>query len=89
MIPENPGICRFVWEHFQVLNHIIQHMKYCGGMFSGHKAMLCAAEIMVVGRCCMYDSQILDASQVAKIQIWGPCANLSDVQVFLGNIRVL
>jgi hypothetical protein len=23
-IPENSGICRFVWEHFQNLNHIIQ-----------------------------------------------------------------
>ena len=23
-IPENPGICRFVWEHFQNLNRIVQ-----------------------------------------------------------------
>ena len=28
-IPENPGIRRFIWEHFQDLNHIVQQMKYC------------------------------------------------------------
>ncbi len=48
-IPENQGIRRFVWEHFQVLNCIIQRMKYSGGTFSGPKAVLCASEIIVVG----------------------------------------
>ena len=41
-IPENSGICRFVWEHFQNLNRIIQQMKYCGGTFSGKKSLLWA-----------------------------------------------
>jgi hypothetical protein len=27
-IPENPGIRRFVWEHFQNLNRVVQRMKY-------------------------------------------------------------
>ena len=88
-ISKNPGIHRFVWEHFQGLNHVVQHMKYCGSMFSGHKATLCAVEIMVVGHCCMYNGRIPDASQVAKIRNWGPCANLSDIHMFLGTIRVL
>ncbi len=48
-IPENPGIHRFVWEHFQVLNRIVQRMKYSGGTFSGPKVVLCASEIIVVG----------------------------------------
>ena len=39
-ILENSSI-RFVWEHFQNLNHIVQHMKYCGGTFSGKKSLLC------------------------------------------------
>jgi hypothetical protein len=25
-IPENPGICRFVWEHFENLNRVVQRM---------------------------------------------------------------
>ncbi len=43
-IPLNQGIRRFVWEHFQNLNRIVQRMKYCGGTFSGKKAYLCCAE---------------------------------------------
>jgi hypothetical protein len=41
-IPENPGIHRFVWEHFENLNRVVQRMKYCGGTFSGPK---CARDI--------------------------------------------
>ena len=48
-IPENPGIRRFVWEHFQDLNRIVQRMKYSGGTFSGYKSTLCAPEITVLG----------------------------------------
>jgi hypothetical protein len=51
-IPENAGIRCFVWEHFQGLNCIVQHVKYCGGTFSGYKSLLCAEEIMAVGHCC-------------------------------------
>jgi len=47
--PDNLGICQFIWEHFEGPNHVVQHMKYCGGTFSGHKVTLCAKEIMVVG----------------------------------------
>ena len=34
-IPENSGIHRFIWEHFQDLNRVVQRMKYSGGTFSG------------------------------------------------------
>jgi hypothetical protein len=48
-IPENSGIRRFVWEHFQDLNHIFQRIKHSGGTFSGLKTTLCAPEIIVLG----------------------------------------
>jgi hypothetical protein len=48
-IPENSGIRRFVWEHFQDLNRIVQQMKYSGGTFSGFKTTLCVPEITVLG----------------------------------------
>ena len=51
-IAENSGIRRFVWEHFQNLNRIVQRMKYSGGTFSGKKSLLCAREIIVVGHVC-------------------------------------
>jgi hypothetical protein len=47
--PENPGICRFVWEHFENLHRVVQRMKYCGGTFSGPKLVLCVPEIFVLG----------------------------------------
>ena len=39
-IPENLGIRRFIWEHFQGLNRVVQRVKYCGGTFSGFKSVL-------------------------------------------------
>ena len=87
-IPENPGIRRFVWEHFQDLNRIVQRMKYCGGTFSGFKTILCAEEITVLGHRCTIDGRLPDSGRVEKIVNWGPCKTLSDVRAFLGTIGV-
>jgi hypothetical protein len=84
-IPENPGIRRFVWEHFQNLNRIVQRMKYCGGTFSGYKLYLCVPEITVVGHLCTYEGRIPERSKVAVIRNWGPCKTLSEVRAFLGT----
>ena len=87
-IPENPGIRRFVWEHFQGLNRVIQRTKYCGGTFSGPKTVLCAEEIMVVGHRCTPLGRLPDPSRVDKIAKWGPCKDLSEVRAFLGTMGV-
>jgi hypothetical protein len=50
--PDNTGIRRFVWEHFQSLNRIIQRIKYVGCTWSGPKAFLCVPETLVVGHMC-------------------------------------
>jgi hypothetical protein len=86
--PSNPGICQFIWEYFQGLNGVIQHMKYCHGMFSGYKATLCAKEITVVRHQCTIKGRLPDTSRIAKVTNWGPCNNLSDVCAFLGTIGV-
>ena len=87
-IPDNPGIRRFVWEHFQDLNRIVQRMKYSGGTFSGVKTTLCAPEITVLGHRCTFEGRLPDPSRIAKIINWGPCKDLSDVRAFLGTIGV-
>ena len=86
--PDNPGIRRFVWEHFQGLNRVVQRMKYCGGTFSGYKAILCAEEIAVVGHRCTPEGRLPDESRIAKLLNWGPCKDVSDVRAFLGTIGV-
>src|SRR5271163_1618467 len=87
-IPENPGIRRFVWEHFQNLNRVVQRMKYSGGTFSGPKTTLCASEIEVVGHRCTYDGRLPETDRVGVINRWPACQNVSEVRMFLGTIGV-
>jgi RNase H-like domain found in reverse transcriptase len=88
-ILENPGIRRFVWEHFENVNRIVQRMKYCGGTFSGHKLQLCVEKFWVLGHCCTFEGRIADESRVAAIKNWGPCTTLSEVRAFSGTVGVL
>src|SRR5271154_1322599 len=87
-IPENPGIRRFVWEHFKNMNRVVQRMKYCGGTFSGHKTVLCAEEITVVGHRCTIEGRKPETDRVGVIERWPPCKNVTDVRMFLGTVGV-
>jgi len=87
-IPQNPGIRRFIWEHFHNLNRIVQRMKYCGGTFSGPKAILCAREILVLGHRCTPEGRLPDQSRIDAIAKWTKCSNLTEVRAFLGTIGV-
>lgn len=84
-IPGNEGIRRFVWEHFQNLNRVVERIKYVGCTWSGKKAFLCVPEVIIVGHRCTYGGRLPDESRVAKIRNWGPCATLTDVRAFLGT----
>jgi hypothetical protein len=87
-IPGNPGIRRFVWEHFQDVNRVVQRMKYSGGTFSGYKSKICAPEITVVGHRCTFEGRLPEQDRVNKIVNWGPCQDLTDVRAFVGTIGV-
>nr|GAT43393.1 predicted protein [Mycena chlorophos] len=89
VIPENSGIRRFVWEHFENLNRVVQRVKYCGGTFSGSKSVLCAGEFHVVGHLCSFDGRRADEDRVGVIARWGPLKDVSDVRRFLGTVGVL
>jgi hypothetical protein len=87
-IPENPGIRRFVWEHFQDLNRICQRMKYSGGTFSGFKSNLCASEIELLGQRCTSEGRLPNEARVLKVKNWESCTDLSDVRAFIGTIGI-
>ena len=87
-IPENHSFHHFIWDHFRNLNHIAQHMKHCGGTFSGKKSILCTHDVTIVGHLCTPNGHIPDSAIVNKIIKWGPCADLSEVHMFLGTISV-
>jgi hypothetical protein len=88
-IPKNPGIHRFVWEHFENLNRVVQRMKYCGGTFSGPKLFLCVPEIFVLGHGCTPEGRLPNESRVSAIRKWGPRQSLSEVHIFLGMVGVV
>jgi hypothetical protein len=87
-IPENPGIRRFVWEHFGILNRIVQRMKYCGGTFSGLKLTLCSPEIIVLGHRCTSEGRKPPEDLVQALTKWLRCDNVSEVRSFLGTVGV-
>ena len=88
MIPENPGIRRFVWEHLQNMNRILHRMRKAGGTFSGKKGLLCAWEFIVVGHLCTPEGCWPDPSIVEKVKNWQICQNVSKVHAFLGTVGV-
>lgn len=88
-ISANPKIRRFIWEHLQNVNRILQRMKYCNGTFSGFKSTICAAEIVVVGHLCTYEGRKPTEDKIGSIMRWEICKNLSDVRAFLGIAGVL
>jgi hypothetical protein len=87
--PDNPRICCFVWEHFQILNHIVQCIKYIGCTWSGPKAFLCIPETLIISHMCCYKGRQAADSKVNKICNWGLCNNLSEIRAFLGTTRLM
>ena len=85
VIPENSGIRRFVWEHMQNVNRVLQRVKYAGGTFSGKKSILCAAEFVVVGHRCTYEGRKPEVKRARTILDWGDCADVTGVKAFLGT----
>ena len=88
-IPENKGIRKFVWEHMNNVNRILERMKYCGGTFSGKKTIVCAGSIEILGHRCDYEGQKPTEDRIGVIMDWTRCDNQSHVRSFLGIVGVL
>lgn len=88
-IPENPGIRRFVWEHFGAVHRLIQRAKAYGVTFSGKKAFIGVPRAEILGHICTYEGRIADPSRVRVIQDWPVPTTVSEVRAFLGTLGVL
>lgn len=88
-IPENTGIRRFVWEHMQNVNRILQRIKYSGGTFSGKKTVVCADSFEVLGYKCDFEGRKPTEDRIGVIMRWTECSTRSDVRSFLGITGVL
>lgn len=85
VLQENKGIRRFVYEHLQTVNRILQRMKHAGGTFSGPKTTICADHITIVGFECSYKGRKPSTDAIGKILCWGECSDTTDVRAFLGT----
>jgi hypothetical protein len=88
-ISGNPGIRRFVWEHLNNVNRLLQRMKAVGGTFNGKKLEACVPSAIIVGHKCTIDGRVPDDTKVQKIRDWPPCATLTEVRAFLGTCGLI
>ena len=88
-IPENSKIRRFVWEHLQNVNRVIQRIKHAGGTISGYKAHFCDEFADIVGHRCTQEGRVPEESRVQKILDWPIPINLTEVRGFLGTMGTI
>jgi hypothetical protein len=88
-IPDNPGICRFIWEHCIVINCILQCLENVGTTVSASKFILVAPTTTIVGHKCMFEGRVPKESKVQKICDWPEPTNHTQVRRFLGTCGVL
>jgi len=84
-LDQNPGIKRFVLEHLENVNRILQRMKYARGTFSGPKMTICSDHIIIVEFKCSYKGRKLTNNAIRKILHWEPCENTTNIRAFLGT----
>ena len=84
-LEHNPGIRRFMFEHLETVNRILQRIKYARGTFSEPKTTICSDHIMIVGFQCSYKGRKPTSDAIGKILRWGDCEDTTDMQAFLGT----
>ena len=84
VLPENPGIRRFMWEHAQDVHRILQRVEHAGGTFAPTKVQLAQPEALIVGQKCTQKGRLPDDQKVEKILKWPPLKTVRDVRGFLG-----
>ena len=89
VLPQNPNIRRFIWEHLQDVNRVLQRFEAYGATASGPKASFARPYGIIVGHKCTYEGRIPDESKIQKVVDWPTCTTVSEVRGFLGTVGVL
>jgi len=85
-LDRNPRIRKFVFEHLENVNRILQRMKHARGTFSGPKTTICSDYITIVGFECSYERKKPTSNTIGKILCWRPCENTTDIRAFLETV---
>ena len=84
VLPENPGIRRYIWEHLNDVHRILHRIGEAGGTVSAKKMQLCRAEVEIVGHKCSASGRQPVDSRTKKIETWPVPTDLKEVRGFLG-----
>jgi hypothetical protein len=84
VIPENPGIRKFIWQHLNNVHRILHRLGCAGATVSATKLFVAVPEVIILGHKCNYEGCVPDDSKIARIRDWPPCKKLSDICGFLG-----
>lgn len=68
VLPENPGIRRYMWEHLNDIHRILWRIGEARGTVSGKKMQLCQKEAVIVGHKCPIDGRFPTEDWAKKIK---------------------
>jgi hypothetical protein len=84
VLPENPGIRRFIWEHANDVHRIMHKIKCAGATFSPKKTQICRPEVVITGHKCSIDGRVPEETRTEKVLKWPVPRNITEVRGFLG-----
>ena len=84
-IPDNPGICSFIWQHLSDVHHILHRLRCSSATVSAKKLFIAVPEVIILGHKCNYEGSIPDNSKIARIHDWPTCKSVTNVHTFLGT----
>ena len=88
-ILENSRIRRFIWEHLQRLNRVIQRVEVVEDTFFEKKITSCQSVTIFLENKLTYQGREPDESKVQKVRDWPPCESVIEVRGFLGIVGVV
>ena len=88
-IPDNLGICKFIWKHLQVAHWIIQSLENVNITISAKKFILTVPKVTILSHKCTFEGRVPHNKKVQKVHDWPECQNISQVHRFIGVCSVL
>jgi hypothetical protein len=84
LLPENPGIRKFIWEHAGDVHRIMHRMGCAGATISALKLQLARRQALIVGQTCTPEGRTPDTKKVSAILDWPVLVTPQEVRRFLG-----
>ena len=79
-----PGIRRFVMEHLQNLDAVLERIELAGGVVSAVKSHFCTDRGVLVGFVVGAHGRTPESKKIVKILDWPPCRSATEAKGFVG-----